>query len=207
MEIFMHNIVIGCDPGANGGLTFLQVDDKKNITKSTVIQIPVIKQNKGTKKKPKIATTIDHKALSEIFSQYSGMNVQFVSQRVTGRQGQAPNRAFNFGFTCGVLVGCAAMAGFDVRLISPQSWKKTFSKIKTPQVLAQQMRHDQQKQKGTSLKQLKKIKAKVKSLQKSAARALAAQLFPSLSDNYKKVADDGKAQSSLIAAYTVNHII
>lgn len=56
-------------------------------------------------------------------------------------------------------------------------------------------------------KEIEKLNRKAQSEAKKAARALASDMYPDLKDEFKKVADDGKAESLLIALYGKEYVL
>lgn len=79
---------------------------------------------------------------------------------------------FNFGRSFGTVLGVLGAHTIEVNLVRPQKWQKHFS---------------------LSLKNDRASKNK--------SRALAARLFASNADQFKRVKDDGRAEAALVALY------
>lgn len=86
---------------------------------------------------------------------------------------------FTFGVNTGIVLGVLMSFGVPIVRVAPASWKAAF-KLKRE--------HDEDK-----------------SVVKTAARQLAATLFPSHAKSFARVKDDGVAEATLIALYGVGH--
>jgi len=212
-----YDYVIGVDPGLSGGITIL--DGNKD--KMDVYPMPINTLTKGTKKKPKKVNEIDCQGTVDLLSPYDGKKVLFVIERVTARGGEAPNRAFNFGYGWGYIQGVAWTLGFDVKIVTPQKWKKYFPELETSEIskmrddisfLKEDVKDMQEKKipKDKIKEKKKEISqndSKLKRLAKSAAREVVSQKYPKQKDEFKRVKDDGKAESVLIALYGKNELV
>lgn len=101
--------------------------------------------------------------------------VAFV-EAVSSRPRQAGQ--FQFGVNTGICHGVLGALSIPMHLVAPQSWKAAFG--------------------------IKRGDEKTKAQTKTEARELAAKLFPSHAKSFKRVKDDGVAESSLIALYGLN---
>lgn len=212
-----YEYILGVDPGILGGITILDLKTED----MEVYPMPINTLTKGTKKKPKKVNEIDCQGIVNLLSPYKSKNVLFVIERVTARGGEAPNRAFNFGYGWGYIQGVAWTLGFDVEIVTPQKWKKSFPKLETKDmslirdeiyVLKEDVKDLQDKKMPKDKIQEKKKEisqkdSKLKSLAKSAARELVSKMYPKQKDEFKRVKDDGKAESVLIGLYGKNELV
>jgi len=99
-----------------------------------------------------------------------------VVERVSSMPRQAG--AFAFGLSTGIIHGCLASRGIPFELVSPSVWKAKMGLTKFPDETYAQ--------------------------NKTRARALASQLFPSMAKQFKRVKDDGRAEALLLAVYWAN---
>lgn len=97
-------------------------------------------------------------------------------EAVSSRPRQAGQ--FQFGVNVGVVHGVLGALGIPMQLVTPQAWKAPYG--------------------------LKRADDQTKAETKTAARLLAAKLFPAHATAFKRVKDDGVAESSLIALYGLN---
>ena len=212
-----YDYIIVVDPGLSGGIAILN----GNKDDMEVYHMPINTIIKGTKKKPKKSNEIDCQGIIDILSKVKDKKVLFVIERVTARGGEAPNRAFNFGYGWGYIQGVAWTLGFDVEIVTPQKWKKSFPELESPEVSkmrddisflkddlkdmqANKMPRDKIKEKK---KEISQKDSKLKRLAKSAAREVASQKYPKQKDKFKRVKDDGVAESVLIAIYGKNELV
>lgn len=212
-----YDYIIGVDPGLSGGITIL--NGKKD--EMEVYPMPIRTEIKGTKKKPKKVNSIDQKGIIDILSKVKGKKVLFIIERVTSRGGEAPNRAFNFGYGWGYIQGVAWTLGFDVDIVTPQKWKKSIPELETAEISkirddisflkddlkdlqARKMPKDKIKEKK---KEISQKDSKLKRLAKSAAREVASKKYPKQKDNFRLVKHDGLAESLLIALYGKNELV
>ena len=103
-------------------------------------------------------------------------NSTAVVERVSSMPRQAG--AFAFGLSTGIIHGCLASHGIPFELVSPSVWKAKMGLTRFPDETYAQ--------------------------NKTRARALAAQLFPALASQFKRVKDDGRAEAMLLAVYYAN---
>lgn len=221
-----YEYIIGVDPGLLGGITIV------NATKDEieVHPMPTYIEIKGTKKKPKKVNNIDPQGIIDVMKAIKDKKVLFVIERVTSRGGEAPNRAFNFGYGWGYIQGVAWTFGFDVKIVTPQKWKKAFPDLETNEMsklrddiyfikeeikdLQDQVKQ-QEKNAPKSLKdqiaekkkEISQKDSKLKRLAKSAARELMMQKYPKQKDEFKLVKHDGLAESALIGLYGKNELV
>ena len=106
----------------------------------------------------------------------SGGNLVGVVENVSSMPRQAG--AFNFGRSAGVVHGVLGALGVPMELVSPNVWKGAMG--------------------------LRKMAGETQDANKSRARELAVKLWPSQADLFKRVKDDGRAESALLARQYVN---
>lgn len=111
-------IIIGIDPGLNGGITVLENGDL-----IFVQDMPVLPLEKGKK-------IIDTLAVYNILvTHIRGINNEAAIESVHAMPGQGVTSMFNFGLGYGLVRGAIDCAGYLPVLISPQKWKKHFNLI------------------------------------------------------------------------------
>ena len=212
-----YDYIIGVDPGLSGGITI--VDATKDVMEVFPMPFEVI--IKGTKKKPKKVNQIDCQGIIDVLAKVKDKSVLFVIERVTSRGGEAPNRAFNFGYGWGYIQGVAWTMGFEVAIVTPQKWKKYFPELESNEVSkmrddinflkddvktmeANKMPKDKIKEKK---KEISQKDSKLKRLAKTAAREVVSEKYPKQKDEFKRVKDDGKAEATLIGLYGKNELV
>ena len=94
--------------------------------------------------------------------------------------GGLPRQAgvFNFGISAGILQGVLGALGVSYTLVQPAQWKGAVG--------------------------LRRTLNETQTQNKTRARELAIKLWPSNADDFKRVMDDGRAESTLIARYFAN---
>lgn len=217
--------VVSSDPGWSGSIFCAKYNKDGKIIQSQLYKMPVIKTKVGPKKKQKTKTFINLKEVSGIFAKYKDKDVLFALQRVATRPGESPIASFSFGAGWGVLRGIAAANGFNEILVLPNTWKKHYPelllgdesvelkqqqkqlkiKIKEEESKLEDLVKQDKKNKKLQIKQLKKqcdkISLQFKKQAKSAARMLAAKLFPEYKDEFKQVNQDGNSEACLLNKY------
>jgi len=182
----MDYVYVGVDPGMHGGFAFLDENEIK------VHDVPLLK-NKNDKK------DYDIKQMAKILNVYKNKKVIFCIEAVFSRPGEGVSSSFNFGRGKGIWEGLAHGMDFNVIYVSPQTWKKDFSLI-----------HTFTKEEKLANKELPKnifakLKRDIKKEYKEKARKLAAEMYPRIKDEFKKVNSDGKAEAALIANWAKNN--
>ena len=86
--------------------------------------------------------------------------------------------AFNFGRSAGVVHGVLGAMGVPMELVSPNVWKGAMG--------------------------LRKLAGEAQDQNKTRARELAVKLWPSNASEFKRVRDDGRAESALLARQYAN---
>ena len=106
--------IIGIDPGATGAIVLLE-----NGQPVEWMAMPVMKV--GT------ATRVNGSCLAELLYTYSPsfspVDHVYVEQ-VHAMPGQGVSSMFNFGHSCGTVMGVLAASAIPHTLVTPQAWKK-----------------------------------------------------------------------------------
>src|ERR1039457_7267154 len=107
-------IIIGVDPGITGGIAVL--DEGQLIA---VYDMPI----RAVPYKKKTRNVVDGKALYEIFRVHDAHLI--IIESVTAMKGQGVTSMFNFGYSSGVIYGCASAfwEWSEIRFVRPQVWK------------------------------------------------------------------------------------
>jgi crossover junction endodeoxyribonuclease RuvC len=194
-------IYIGIDPGLSGAVCVL---DGNNVT---IFEVPTAKQKNGK----------DDYLISEManfLETYRNNSVICVIENVFSMTGQGVSSSFNFGRGKGIWEGIAHSMGFDVHMVSPQTWKKFFpilqaEKVEIPQILKDKPpRTAKEKEVYKEIKRdYERQKRLSKSGAKTKARELASSLYPSLADQFKRVNSDGKAEALLICEFAKANLV
>jgi hypothetical protein len=199
----MSKVFIGIDPGNKGGISI--IDGNKT---PLVYNLPVVITKAHGKVKQK--TRYDITAIASILKPYSDNGLCFL-ERVSVRPGEGGVSGFNFGVGFGILQGIAITLGFELSIISPQTWKAEFPALDTDEIKKTRaelaaIKIDNKTQKDKAIKKLNKkngesLERKIKTLAKDEARFLASKLYPKIADRFERKLDDGVAESLLIAVY------
>jgi crossover junction endodeoxyribonuclease RuvC len=116
-------------------------------------------------------TEIDAMRLADLLRPLMTAGTVVVIERVTARPNQGSVSTFGFGRSLGMIEGVCGCLGVSPEYLRPQEWKATYP----------------------ALSGLTKKEAKDK------ARKEAARIYPNLAPNFKRVKDDGLAESILMA--------
>ena len=108
--------ILGIDPGATGALVLLE-----NILPIEWTAMPTIKI--GT------ATRVNAAALTDFIASCCCTHVYV--EAVHAMPGQGVTSMFNFGHSCGTVMGVLGAMGLPHTMITPQSWKKAAGLIGT----------------------------------------------------------------------------
>ena len=108
--------ILGIDPGATGALVLLE-----NILPIEWTAMPTIKL--GT------ATRVNAAALTDFIASCCCTHVYV--EAVHAMPGQGVTSMFNFGHSCGTVMGVLGAMGLPHTMITPQSWKKAAGLIGT----------------------------------------------------------------------------
>ena len=176
-------IYISIDPGMSGAVAVI---NEENIE---IFNTPLKKEDGDN--------DYDIKAMSDILKKHQNEDVICMIEAVFSMNSQGVVSVFNFGRGKGLWEGIAHCCNFKVFMVSPQTWKKYYPEL----IMHTKIDKALPKKEQDKLKRLKKAEAKTK------ARELASKLYPSLSDRFKKVKDDGPAESLLMALYIKNQHI
>lgn len=110
----MTNLIIGIDPGINGGICVLQGNHILNLSKCP------------TKKNLKLVTTYDEYAMANLIKEYCTTyhNVKVYMELVHAMPHQGVTSMFTFGKGYGIWLGIFGALGLPYELVTPQEWKK-----------------------------------------------------------------------------------
>ncbi len=204
---------IGIDPGLGGAYSVITQKDGKVID-AKVYGVPVIKTKATGKAKAKNEYNV--KLISEILRPYQGKNVLVCLEKVSAMPGQGTVSMFHFGEGFGIWKGIIGCLGFELKLITPLTWKTEWpedllKKLDKPDILklkpieVNRLSATDRKKHKDAKKQYKQDMDKAKKLAKDKARELAGKLYPELKECFELKKDDGKAESLLIAEYIRRH--
>jgi len=205
--MFKKKIVIGVDPGLSGGIAILcgnQVPKVYKMPTNTII--------KNKKKK----RYYDIKKIVDMVKPYESEDVAFAIERQSTRPGEGNVSSHTNGQNYGILQGIGYCMRTRVLIISPKIWKKHFPQLITKTFL--KLKNDEKNakckyksikdkgQKKQYKKEVDKIKRLIKAEAKRRSRELCQEWYPSISDEFIKVSDDGKSDALLIALYTRDNL-
>jgi crossover junction endodeoxyribonuclease RuvC len=128
---------------------------------------------------PVVNGRVDAARLAQIVDQCSfqaGRRVHAAVEQVTSRPRQAHMFAFATGF--GMILGVLGALGVPYSLIQPAQWKTACG--------------------------LHRAANESQAATKTRARALASKLWPEMAGEFKRVKDDGRAESALIARFAAS---
>ena len=110
-------MIIGIDPGASGALVMLEND-----VPIEWLIMPTYKVGSATRvNAAEVAFFMDH-----------GIEIEHVYvEQVHAMPGQGVTSMFNFGHSCGTVMGVIAALGYAHTMVTPQSWKKAAGLIGT----------------------------------------------------------------------------
>lgn len=132
---------IGIDPGSNGAISiideygsFVAVHDmpmrwlieRKKPQKKSKFLADGVTPRKKTKIKQDTRKVVDGKALFEILSAYSSLDVLCAMEFVSSKTGQGVKSMFSFGESVGCVKGVLESAGIKYRLVSSAAWQGHF---------------------------------------------------------------------------------
>lgn len=108
----MDKVFIGIDPGMNGGLASVEVDD------DVITDIQVMKM-------PTIGKELDLHAIDTFLTRrLEYREVVVIIEKVTSMPKQGVTSMFNFGFWTGTIHGIISVHFIPKHVITPQAWKK-----------------------------------------------------------------------------------
>lgn len=180
-------VYVGIDPGLHGAVAF------KDGIEVTVYDPPLIQRSgRGNKNKK----DYDIKGMSDILREYVNRNVICVIESVFSMTGQGVSSSFNFGRGKGIWEGLTHAFQFDVRMVSPQTWKKEWPDLSPPRL---------KKEPGQTKSEYEREKRRRKAAAKEMSRNIARDICPELSESFKLVNSDGRAEAVLLAIYAERH--
>jgi crossover junction endodeoxyribonuclease RuvC len=108
--------IVGIDPGASGAIVLL-VDDQP----VEWMEMPTMKVGS--------ATRVNASALASFLGECEPTSV--LVEQVGAMPGQGVSSMFNFGHSCGTVMGVLGAMGIPHSLVTPQAWKKAAGLIGT----------------------------------------------------------------------------
>ena len=170
------SFILGVDPGLGGALALY---DARSTHHQLIPTPPAHRVFDAPLTIRGAHTVLDARALADLVGELvfdCEKDVAACVENVNSRPRQAG--AFNFGLSTGIVHGVLAAHGIPMALAAPAKWKASMGLARFPEETPEQ--------------------------NKSRARALATQLFPSLTEQFKRVKDDGRAEAMLLAVYFAN---
>ena len=119
-----NKVMIGIDPGLTGAVAYV------GSSIYSVYDIPVMAKGKGA---GKVKYQVNPAELARVLRQI-GKDKVFL-ERVSSMPGQGVASMFSMGDTFGCIRGVCAAMGYEVEIITPQSWKKHFKLGKDKEVV------------------------------------------------------------------------
>jgi crossover junction endodeoxyribonuclease RuvC len=107
-------IVLGIDPGLDGGLAFIG-DGLFDI-----MTMPILENDKGRE--------LDEEAIASIIKQYQNGIILAVVEKVHSMPKQGVRSTFTFGMGYGQIKGILAALAIPRELVRPQEWQRTILK-------------------------------------------------------------------------------
>lgn len=99
-------IYIGIDPGKNGGIAFIQTNQKELIIYKTHV--------------------FEESVLITLLKHFTPNNCRCILEQVHAMPKQGVSSTFNFGMNFGFIQGVLKTYRIPFELVSPQKWKKEF---------------------------------------------------------------------------------
>jgi hypothetical protein len=192
------SLVISVDPGLKGGLCLFSKDKDPIIYPMPLKTIIKKGKNKGI---------IDIKTLAEIFRKnvLDAKKTLCILEKQHPRFGEGSVSSFTNGLGYGALNGIVNAFQITNLEITPTEWHKKMEDDYDTKEVIEMKEQLSILRKNKNKKEATKLNGKIKKEAKSRSRDLASKAFPSLSDNFKKVGDDGKAESVLIGIYVISN--
>lgn len=101
-------IILGIDPGANGGLALLNSDTLQ-------LELHTV---------PKVKSKVDYREYSKLLIELVNRADKVVVEEVHSIYGMSAKSNFEFGFINGFLVGAVNSQNVSYNLIQPKQWQK-----------------------------------------------------------------------------------
>jgi crossover junction endodeoxyribonuclease RuvC len=107
-------IFIGIDPGLNGAIAFLDIDDGH----LSIVDMPTFEVKRNNKVKREVSP-------SGVAHELTVASVRgVVLERVGAMPGQGITSVFSFGRSVGIIEGILAAYEMPVDIVTPQAWQK-----------------------------------------------------------------------------------
>ena len=108
-------IFIGIDPGLNGAIAYLDIEDGH----LSIVDMPTLEVKRNNKSKREVSPHGLANALA-IASDVRGV----VVERVGAMPGQGVTSVFSFGRSTGLIEGILAAYEYPVNIVTPQAWQE-----------------------------------------------------------------------------------
>ena len=199
----VSSTLIGIDPGMGGGITIIQGQSIQTF------DVPTKVEGKGKKAKD----VYDKEGMAALLRPHAGRNTIVCLESVHAMPGQGVSSMFGFGRGFGLWEGICAAFDVNMDIVTPMKWKKTWPDrlimpaVEKPEILkltkqeVKKLTKTKKQEYDEAKKDYDRKKAKTKDEAKSAARLLASELYPNLSEMFKLKKHDGRAESLLMAEY------
>lgn len=200
---------IGIDPGLGGAVSIIH---GVNAEKIEIFDTPTyekqIKHKKKKNGKYQVKSDYDKSAMADILYSFHGKEVIVCLESVHAMPGQGSVSMFGFGRGSGIWEGIISAYKYQLITPTPTEWKKEWEEIliqkitKKNKISVEEYNRMSYKEKQEVDKQEKmrsKEKREAKENAKKAARDLAAKIYPSMSEYFSLVKNDGRAESLLMA--------
>ncbi len=114
----VKSMILGIDPGAHGAFAFLNKSGKV----VEIVDMPTIKVKVNGKDRDRVSSAL----IVSLLKPYAAEIELAVLEQVGGLTGQSASAAFTFGYSCGMVEGVLSALEIPVKLVTPQTWKKSF---------------------------------------------------------------------------------
>jgi len=201
MSFISKKVFIGIDCGLKGAISIFIADDAPFVYDMPIIYTKVRRKNKMGKMVDRKKGSYDVGAIVDLLKKYSNDHVICAIEKQGTRPGEGAVSAMTIGTGYGTLIGIASALGFDVRIVTPQTWKKKYIQLSKGVIEKQIIKKMKGKSKKKGNENIKVLPIKIKAVAKTIARELAAQFYPDQADLFKLAKDDGRAESVLIGLF------
>lgn len=114
----MARYFIGIDPGLQGAIAFIDVDNQRLHTCPTPVYVEKVR---GKKK-----TMYDVPAMARLLSLPAELVSMVYIEHVSAMPGQGVTSMFRFGFGYGLWIGMLGACRFPYKTLTPRSWKPKY---------------------------------------------------------------------------------
>lgn len=115
-------MILGIDPGINGGMAFIG-GDEIHLYNTPTVKVPYVRKGKKSTR-----LELDLKRIAELVKLHNPTIA--VIEKVAARPGQGTTSMFRFGQSFGQVEGVLAGREVETIYVTPRTWKKYFSLTK-----------------------------------------------------------------------------